>query len=50
VSSTLTSFQLVEHPPDLGQLVLQALSSKRATADELAEIRRMLDELEGGKR
>src|SRR5918912_469270 len=27
------------------KLVLQALSSKRATADELAEIRRMLDEL-----
>ena len=32
------------------KLVLQALSSRRATADELAEIRRMLDELEGGKR
>jgi BlaI family transcriptional regulator, penicillinase repressor len=32
------------------KLVLQALSSRRATADELAEIRRMLDELEGGER
>lgn len=32
------------------KLVLQALSSKRASADELAEIRRMLDELERGKR
>ena len=31
-------------------LVLQALSSRRATADELAEIRRMLDELERGER
>ena len=32
------------------KLVLQALSSRRATADELAEIRRMLDELERGER
>lgn len=32
------------------KLILQALSSKRASADELAEIRRMLDELERGKR
>lgn len=31
-------------------LVLQALSSERATASELAEIRRMLDELERGER
>lgn len=30
------------------KLVLQALSSERASADELNEIRRMLDELEGG--
>lgn len=29
------------------KLVLQALSTKRATKDELAEIRRMLNELEG---
>ncbi|MEO2014034.1 MAG: BlaI/MecI/CopY family transcriptional regulator [Fuerstiella sp.] len=29
------------------QLVLQALSSKKVTKSELAEIRRMLDELEG---
>jgi predicted transcriptional regulator len=32
------------------KLVLQALSSERASAEELSEIRRMLDELEGGKR
>ena len=31
-------------------LVLQALSAKRAGADELAEIRKLLDEYEGGKR
>lgn len=32
------------------KLVLQALSSERASADELDEIRRMLDELERGGR
>lgn len=32
------------------KLVQQALSSKRASKEELAEIRRMLDELEGGKK
>jgi len=32
------------------KLVLQALSAKKVTAEELAEIRRMLDEFEGGKR
>ena len=32
------------------KLVLQALSAKRASAKELSEIRRMLDELERGKR
>jgi len=31
-------------------LVLQALSAKRASAKELAEIRKLLDEFEGGKR
>ena len=31
-------------------LVLHALSAERASAEELSEIRRMLDELEGGKR
>lgn len=31
------------------QLVLQALSAKRATPQELAEIRRLLDEMEGGR-
>jgi predicted transcriptional regulator len=30
------------------QLVLQALATKPASADELAQIRRLLDELEGG--
>lgn len=30
------------------KLVLQALSVKRATREELAEIRRLLDEMEGG--
>ena len=30
------------------KLVLQALSTRKATKEELAEIRRMLDELEGG--
>ncbi|UCE01428.1 MAG: BlaI/MecI/CopY family transcriptional regulator [Candidatus Latescibacterota bacterium] len=30
------------------KLVMQALSTRKATAGELAEIRRMLDELEGG--
>jgi BlaI family penicillinase repressor len=30
-------------------LVLHALSAERASAEELSEIRRMLDELEGGK-
>lgn len=32
------------------RLVLQALSSERASADELTEIRQMLDELERGER
>ena len=32
------------------KLVLQALSTERASADELAEIRQMLDELEGGEK
>jgi predicted transcriptional regulator len=31
-----------------GSLVLQALSTERATPTELTEIRRLLDELEGG--
>ncbi len=31
-----------------GSLVLQALASKKASPEELAEIRRMLDALEGG--
>ena len=32
------------------KLVLQALSTERASADELTEIRRMLDELEEGEK
>jgi predicted transcriptional regulator len=32
------------------KLVMQALSAKRASAEELSEIRRMLDELERGER
>ncbi len=30
-----------------GQLVLQALASRRASAEEIAEIRKILDDLEG---
>ena len=30
------------------KLVMQALSAKKASKEELAEIRRMLDELDGG--
>lgn len=33
-----------------GQLVVRALSGKPTSAKEIAEIRRMLDELEGGRR
>ena len=32
------------------QLVMRALSSKKATPDELAQLRRLLDEHEGGAR
>jgi BlaI family penicillinase repressor len=32
------------------QLVMQALSARRSTPEELARIRRMLDEMEGGER
>jgi predicted transcriptional regulator len=32
------------------KLVMQALSTKKASAQELAEIRQLLDEIEGGKR
>ncbi|HKQ73269.1 MAG TPA: BlaI/MecI/CopY family transcriptional regulator [Blastocatellia bacterium] len=31
------------------QLVMRALAAKEASADELAQIRQLLDELEGGK-
>jgi BlaI family transcriptional regulator, penicillinase repressor len=32
-----------------GSLVLQALTSKKASPEEIAEIRRLLDEMEGGE-
>jgi predicted transcriptional regulator len=32
------------------QLVVQALSGRRASAEEIGRIRRLLDEIEGGKR
>jgi predicted transcriptional regulator len=32
------------------QLVVQALSAKRASREELAQIRKLLDEMEGGSR
>lgn len=32
------------------QLVLQALSAKKSSASELAEIRKLLDQLQGGRR
>ena len=34
----------------VGSLVMQALSSQKSSPDELAEIRRLLNELEGGKK
>ncbi len=50
-----TRGQLVDHLLDrafegsAGRLVLHALSSRPASPDELAEIRRLLDDLEGGQ-
>ncbi len=32
------------------QLVLQALAAKKSSPDELAEIRKLLDEMEGGRK
>jgi predicted transcriptional regulator len=32
------------------KLVMQALASKKSSPDELAEIRRLLDEMDGGKK
>jgi predicted transcriptional regulator len=49
-----TQAQMLGHVMDgafsgsAGNLVLQALSMRETSAEELAEIRRMLDELEGG--
>jgi BlaI family penicillinase repressor len=34
----------------VGSLVMQALSSQKSSPDELAEIRRLLNELEGGEK
>jgi BlaI family penicillinase repressor len=51
-----TQRQLLSHLLDRAfngsatKLVMQALSSKKASREELAEIRRMLDELERGKK
>jgi len=51
-----TQRQLVGHLLDkafggsASQLVMQALAAKPASADELARIRQLLDELEGGRK
>ena len=51
-----TQRQMVSHLLDrvfagsARKLVLQALSMKKASAQELAEIRKLLDELEGGEK
>ena len=56
VSRDRTQKQLVRNLLDQAfdgsakKLVLQALSAKRASAEELAEIRQLLDSLEKGKR
>jgi len=34
----------------VGSLVLQALSSKKASQEDLAEVRRLLEKLEGGEK
>src|SRR5438477_8663230 len=54
VSEEQTQRQVVSHllerlfSGSAPKLVMQALAAKRATRAELAEIRRLLDELEGG--
>jgi BlaI family transcriptional regulator, penicillinase repressor len=55
-SKQQTQRQVVGHLLDkvfagsASQLVLQALSAKKATPQELEEIRRLLDNLEGGRK
>ncbi len=48
-SKLLKDLVLKAYDGSMGSLVLQALSSKKATKEELAEIREMLDRLEGNK-
>jgi BlaI family penicillinase repressor len=56
VPETQTQRQLVRDLVDrafggsAAQLVVQALSGRRASAEEIGRIRRLLDEIEGGKR
>jgi BlaI family transcriptional regulator, penicillinase repressor len=56
VPETQTQRQLVRDLVDrafggsAAQLVVQALSGRRASAEEIERIRRLLDEIEGGKR
>lgn len=56
VSQEKTQRQAVRHLLDrlfagsAPKLVMQALTAKKATPEELAEIRRLLDEMEGGGR
>ncbi len=56
VSEEQTQRKLVSHllegafAGSARKLVLQALSVKRASAEDLAEIRRLLDEMEGGSK
>jgi BlaI family transcriptional regulator, penicillinase repressor len=55
-AETQTQRQLVRDLVDrafggsAAKLVVQALSGKRASPEEIARIRRLLDEIEGGKR
>ena len=56
IAEDQTQRQLVGHllervfAGSAGKLVMQALSVKKASSAELAEIRQLLDELEGGKK
>lgn len=55
VSETQAQRQAVAHVLDrvfagsAGKLVLQALAARRTSPEERAEIRKLLDEMEGGK-
>jgi len=44
----LTNLVQKAYNGSVGSLVMQALSSQKSSTDELAEIRRLLNELEGG--